>query len=208
MKRIRVFLADDHGLLLEAFTSLLEPFCDVVGTATDGREVLERAPAVRPDVVVMDIRMPNLNGIEAASLLAAQLPHARVIFLTANEDPHVAVRAIRAGAAGYLTKKEAGRELVRAIECAASQQTYISPSVAGEVVARIGRDDGGPVLTTRQREVLQLLAEGRTMKEIAAELGITPRTVAHHKDVLKERLGVSTTADLVRYACSQGIVLP
>lgn len=206
MTRIRVFLADDHAMLLDAFQRLLENECDVVGTALDGQELLDRAPAVRPDVVVVDIGMPRINGIDAARSLRALLPNVRIVFLTTSEDPDLAADALAAvDGSGFLLKSGAGSELLQAIQEAHSGGTYITPRIARAVFdsARIRK---GPQLTPRQREVLQLLAEGMSMKEVAHSLGITPRTVAHHKYAMMETLHIKTSAELIRYAVRRGIV--
>ncbi len=206
MSRPRVFLADDHEMLVEAFTLLLKDHSEVVGTARDGEELLERATDVRPDVVVLDITMPRLNGLDAAVRLRQTLPHVRVIFLTMNGDPDVAAKALSEGASGYLLKNGAASELRTAIDAAMQGRTYITPLIAGDVLTST-RDQQGEFakLTSRQREVLQLLAEGLSMKEVGARLGLTPRTVAHHKYTLMETLGLETNADLVRFAVRNGL---
>ena len=207
MGRIRVFLTDDHTILLEAFTKLLEPRFEIVGSAVDGREMLAKAPGLRPDVVVLDVSMPNLNGVDAARRLREVLPEAKVVFLTMNRDPAVASEALAGGAHGYVLKDGDARELEAAIESAIRGQTFVTPLLANEVLAL--RESGSakaPRLTLRQREVLQLTAEGHSMKAIAARLHITPRTVAHHKYRMMDELGVATTAELVRWAVRHGIV--
>ncbi len=206
MPRIRVFLADDHRLLLEAFTKLLEPRFEVVGTAVDGREVLEQAPPLKPDVAVLDVKMPKLNGIDAAARLRKELPRLRIIFLTSSTDPAMGARAMAEGANGYLLKSGAARELIEAIEAAFRGGAYITPELAGPILEATRRGAGdGPILTPRQREVLQLLAQGLTMKEIAAELGISPATVADHKYAMMQALGVGTSAELIRLAVERGL---
>jgi|SRR5579883_555574 len=204
MIRPRVLLADDHRLLRDAFTRLLEPACDVVGAVADGRAVLAAAPDLRPDVVVLDIAMPLLNGLDAARKLRQSHPEVRVVFLTMNEDPEVAAEAFRVGASGYVLKNSAAGELLQAVHEAAHGRSYITPLAAGGVVAallhRQDPDAGAVELSPRQREVLQLLAEGYTMKEIARLLGITPRTVAFHKYSMMEVLGLRSSAELIRFA--------
>ena len=207
MSRPRVFLADDHEMLLEAFTKLLEDHSEVVGTARDGEQVLERVVEARPDVVVLDITMPRLNGLDTAARLRERLPDARVIFLTMNADPDVAAKALAEGAKGYLLKNGAASELRTAIDAAMQGRTYITPLIAADVLAASQAPASDFArLTPRQREVLQLLAEGLTMKEIAARLDLTARTVAHHKYTLMESLGLESNADLVRFAVRNGLI--
>src|SRR5438270_2512972 len=199
MKRPRVLLADDHRLLREAFAKLLEPNCDVVGAVADGRALLAAAPELRPDIVVLDIAMPLLNGLDAARQLKRLMPEVKLIFLTVSEDPDLAAEAFRAGASGYLLKNSAASELLKSIQEVSQGRSYITPLATQGLVGSFIRDPGpvrGPGrLSMRQREVLQLLAEGRTMKGIARILAITPRTVAFHKYSMMENLGISTSAE-------------
>lgn len=208
----RVLLADDHALLLDAFKRLLEPAYEVVGAVTDGRALVEAALRLKPDAIVADISMPRLNGLDACERLTEQLPDTRLIFLTVNEDPDVAAEAIRRGAAGYLLKKAAAPELFTALQRVLAGRSYITPLIlsepAGAFIARAQRDAGRPKLSLRQREVLQLLAEGRSMKEAAALLNLSPRTIAFHKYTMMERLGFKTGAELVRYAVQLGLLGP
>ncbi len=209
MTRPRVLLADDHSLLLEAFEKLLEPECEVVGTVSDGRELLEAAPRLLPDVIVLDIAMPRLNGLDAARQLKRDLPEVKLVFLTVNEDPDLAAEALRLGASGYLLKKSAASELFQAIEHAFEGRSYVTPFLTQGVVDSLREPRPERALnrlTPRQREVLQLLAEGNSMKEAAAILKLTPRTVAFHKYRLMDDLGLKTNADLVQFAVKQGIV--
>jgi len=203
-------LADDHRLLRESFAKLLEPDCEVVGAVADGRAVLEIAPRVRPDVVVMDIAMPLLNGLDAARQLKRVMPAVKVIFLTVNEDPDLAAEAFRAGGSAFLLKNSAASELLQAIQDVARGRSYITPlAAAGMVDDLLYRPDsakGRRELSARQREVLQLLAEGRTMKEIASILNITARTVAFHKYKMMEQLGIKSSAELVQLAIKMRIV--
>ncbi len=200
--RPRVLLADDHKLLLGAFRKLLEPECEVVGAVENGRALLDSARELRPDVVVVDISMPLLNGLDAGRQLKQLLPGARLIFLTMNEDPDLVAEALRIGASGYLLKNSAASELVLAIREAMDGKTYVTPRAA----ERVGHARLGDGLTPRQREVLQLLAEGHSMKEVAGILNVTPRTVAFHKYRLMEELRLKTNADLVQYAVRHKIV--
>ena len=210
MKRPRVLLADDHRLLREAFVKLLEADCDVVGTVADGRAVLEAAPKLRPDVVVLDVAMPQLNGLDAARQLRRAMPDVKVIFLTVSEDPDLAAEAFRAGASAFLLKNSAASELLQAIQDVSQGRSYVTPLATRDMLDTLLRkpesSGGGRELSPRQREVLQLLAEGRTMKEIADVLKITARTVAFHKYSMMEELGIKTSAELIQFAIKKGIV--
>jgi DNA-binding NarL/FixJ family response regulator len=209
-RRPRVLLADDHRLLREAFVKLLEPDCDVLGAVTDGRALLEAAPKLRPDVVVVDIAMPLLNGLDAARQLKRSMPSLKVIFLTVSEDPDLAAEAFRAGGSAFLLKNSAASELVQAIQDVMQGRSYVTPLATRDMVDNLLRKPesgkGARELSPRQREVLQLLAEGRTMKEIASVLKITARTVAFHKYTMMAELGIKTTAELVQYAVKARIV--
>ena len=210
VKRPRVLLADDHRLLREAFVKLLEPECDVVGSVTDGRALLEAAPKLRPDVVVVDIAMPLLNGLDAARQLKRSMPAVKVIILTVNEDPDIAAEAFRAGASAFLLKNSAASELLQAIQDVVQGRSYVTPLATRDMVTNLLRPaqpaTGARELSPRQREVLQLLAEGRTMKEGAAILKITPRTVAFHKYNMMEEFGIKSSAELVQFAIKKRIV--
>jgi DNA-binding NarL/FixJ family response regulator len=209
-RRPRVLLADDHTMLLDAFRRLLEPRCQIVGTACDGRALLELAANTEPDVIVLDIGMPRLNGMDACAQILRKMPDVRLVFLTVNEDPDVAVEAIGLGASGYLLKNSASGELFTAIERALAGKTYVTPLVTkGVPLGVFLRRTAKPAtekLTPRQREVLQLLAEGRAMKEVADLLQVSARTVAFHKYAIMEQLGVKTSAELVQYALEHGIL--
>jgi DNA-binding NarL/FixJ family response regulator len=210
MRRPRILLADDHRLLREAFAQLLEPDCDVVGAVADGRALLTAAQELQPDIVVLDIAMPLLNGLDAARQLKGVMPNVKVIFLTMSEDPDVAAEAFRIGASGYLLKNSAASELLQAIREVSQGRSYVTPLATQGLVDAIRHEPepsktaGG--LSPRQREVLQLLAEGRTMKEIARILKITPRTVAFHKYSMMEDLGIKSSAELVQFAIKQRVV--
>jgi DNA-binding NarL/FixJ family response regulator len=210
MNRPRILLADDHTMLLDAFRRLLEPRCEIIGTACDGLELVELAATTRPDVIVLDISMPGLNGMDACAQLRRKIPGMRFVFLTVNEDPDIAAEAIGLGASGYLLKSSASVELFTAIEQALAGQTYITPLVTKGVplgiFLRQATKPGAEKLTARQREVLQLLAEGRAMKEIADLLHVTTRTVAFHKYTIMEQLGLKTSAELVQYALEHGML--
>ena len=205
----RVLLADDHVILLESLKSLLQPEIDVVGTVTDGQALIARAKALSPEVIVTDIHMPHLNGLEACERLLMEVPKARVIFLTVNEDPATAAEAVRRGALGYILKKDAAGELRKAIETVRNGGVYISKALVQEpikiFVSRAKSETKAEPLTIRQREVLQLLAEGKSMKEAADILQITSRTIAFHKYSMMSQIGIKTTSELVVYATEHGL---
>jgi DNA-binding NarL/FixJ family response regulator len=205
-----VLLADDHRVVAEGLRGLLGPHFDVVGIASDGRELLAAAQTLDPDVIVLDISMPSLNGIEAARQMRGAGSRAKMIFLTMHREALYAARCLEAGASGFVLKHSAASELVTAIEEVLKGGTYITPQVAGELVGSFRR--GGPAvddalgeLTPRQREVLQLVAEGRSCKQIAALLGISRRTAEFHRARLMEVLGLQSTAELVQYAIRTGL---
>ena len=192
-----------------ALETLLAAECEVVGRTSDGRALVAAAQQLKPDVIVLDIAMPLLNGLEAARQIKQLLRHVKLVFLTMNEDPDVAAEAFRAGASGYLLKRSAPSELMTAIREVMLGRSYLTPRVTGGVVESLMKGDdhtAAQELTPRQREILQLVAEGRSMKEIGAVLNITPRTVAFHKYRLMEQLHVTSTAELVQYAVRRHIV--
>jgi DNA-binding NarL/FixJ family response regulator len=208
--RARIFLADDHSLLLDAFKKLLEPEYEVVGTATDGRMMLKMVKQLAPDLVLMDIAMPNLNGFDAGEKLKKILPDIKLMFLTVNEDADMVNEAFRIGASGYLLKSSAASELFQAIEAVLNSKNYVSPKLARSMEGAFVKNPGGQKvhgeLSIRQREVLQLLAEGKTMKQVAAVLNITARTVAFHKYQIMETLDIKSNSELIQYAVKNGIV--
>ena len=211
MNRPRVLLADDHQIVAEGLRGLLEPEFELVGIATDGREALAAVETLRPDVVVLDITMPSLNGIEAARQLRAAGSSVKVVFLTMHRDAAYAARAIDAGAAGFVLKHNATSELVMAIRHALLGRTYVTPLIAADLLQAYRERERGQTtpfdqLTPRQREVLQLVAEGRSAKEIAGLLHISARTAEFHKARILETLGLQTTAELVQYAIRHGII--
>lgn len=207
----RVILADDHTILSEAFRKLLEPHFEVVAAVADGHALIEVAPTLKPDVVVLDITMPLLNGLEAGRRLKQLIPTVKLIFLTMNEDPDLAVEAIRMGASGYLLKKSAASELFKAIQAALRGKSYVTPQIVKGMETSFIRDPEGkkhfPALTPRQREVVQLLAEGKSMKEAADILNVATRTIAFHKYRVMEDLKLKTTADLIQFALKNHIVV-
>ena len=210
MTRPRALLADDHVLLLEAFRRLLEPEFDVVDAVSDGAQLVEAAVRLAPDVIVTDVSMPRMGGLEAARRLRELLPSARIVFLTVNEDAQLAAEAFRFGASGWVLKSSTATELVQAVRAALRRRRYLTPLIAGgDIDALPLPASGAPSseqLTPREREVLHLLAEGKAMKEVAAVLGITPRTVAFHKYRMMETLGIRSSAELVRFAVRKGLV--
>jgi DNA-binding NarL/FixJ family response regulator len=203
-------LADDHRLLREAFAQLLEPGCDVVGTVADGRALLEAAPRLRPDIVVLDIAMPLLNGLDAARQLKREMPALKVIFLTVSEDRELVAEAFRAGASAYLLKNSAASELLKAIQEVFDGRSYVTPLATRGLVDSFRQESEPPTTkggsSPRQREVLQLLAEGHTMKEVARKLHITARTVAFHKYTMMKELRIKSSAELVQFAIKQHVV--
>ena len=203
MKKTRIILADDHQMIVEAFQRLLEPAYEIVCTASDGKELLEVATKYYPDIILLDVQMPKLNGIDAAIKLKKILPGTKIIFLTSNSDPVLAAEAMSNGASGFLLKSSAGSELILAIEAALKGQSYITPAMTGAVISAAGSRSKAK-LTPRQREVLQLLVNGLTMKAIAKELNVSPSTVAHHKYTMMDSLGLKSSAELIQYAMRQG----
>lgn len=209
MPRPRVLLADDHALLLGAFEKLLAGECDVVGQVADGRAVVRAAESLKPDVIVLDIAMPYLNGVEAGRQIKQLSRAIKLVFLTMSEDPALAAEAFRAGASAYVLKRSAASELATAIREVMQGRSYVTPLMKEALVTSLlNREEQASIeiLTPRQREVLQLLAEGRSMKEVASVLNLTPRTVAFHKYRMMEQLKVKSTAELVQYAVKHHIV--
>ena len=210
MTRARVLLADDRLLVAEALKSLLAEEFDLVGVVQDGLAMVKAAMTLRPDVIVADITMPHLNGIEALAQLKQLAPDVRVVFLTMHHDVAYARRALEAGAHGFVLKHSAPAELILAVQAALQDRTFITPTLAGEVLESIKREPAGsdPVaaLTPRQREILQLLAEGGSAKHVAALLGISHRTVEFHKYQLMEMLSIKSNAELIHFAIKHGLV--
>jgi DNA-binding NarL/FixJ family response regulator len=210
MPKPRVLLADDHAIVLEGLQRLLAPEFELVGVAHNGHEMVETCAATRPDIVVADVSMPLLNGIDALRKMRRQGDTTRVVFLTMHPDVTSATRALEAGASGYVLKHAASDELVTAIREALAGRSFVSPALRSPAVEeRLIRGQGkttGIELTPRQQEVLQLLAEGKSAKEIGAILGISPRTAETHKYKMMDDLGLATTAELVHYAVRHGLV--
>lgn len=211
MNRPRVLLADDHRLVAEGLKNILAAEFDLVGIVEDGRALLGAVATLRPDVIVSDIAMPLLNGIEALEELKKMDPGVRLVFLTMHRDVAYARRAMEAGARGYVLKHSAPEELIMAVRAALEDRTYVSPLLAGELLDSMRRDprqgsDMSAILTLRQREILRFLAEGLTAKQIAQKLGISQRTVEFHKYRMMESIGASSGSDLIHFAIRHGIV--
>lgn len=211
MKKPRVILADDHTFVLEGFKKLLEVHCELVASVEDGRALIEATIKLEPDLVILDISMPKLNGVEAARKLRKQFPVVKLIFVTMHADMAYVDAAFRAGASGYLLKRSAATELMEAVRSVMNDKFYVTPLITKEVVTsflkptqtRLATIDD---LTTRQHEILQLVAEGLSAKEIADQLKISHRTVEFHKTKIMEQLHVHSTSDLVKYAVAHGLV--
>ena len=209
----RILIADDHVLMLEGLARLLSAEFEVIGTAADGRVLLEEAERLRPEVIVLDVAMPELNGIEAARKLAKILPSTKIVIVTQQLLPDYLRAAFAAGVKAYVAKQSAASELIAAIRLAIANRYYVTP-LAGVEAAKIANlhPDQNPAelfgskLTPRQREVLQLVAEGKSTKEISSALGISPKTVEFHRNCLMDELGLRGIAELTRYAISQGMI--
>jgi two-component system, NarL family, response regulator NreC len=208
MPRPRILVADDHAIMVQGLGRLLEGEAEIVATASDGQQLVERARQHRPDIIVSDINMPGMSGLDAMRRLKADGLRSKFIFLTLHTDSRLASEAMRAGASGYLLKHAAAEELIEAIHAVMKGHTYLTPLMTREVLWAIGQPDGvqSPALTPRQLDVLRLIAEGKRMKEIANELNISVRTVETHKQDLLQTLGLETTADLIKFAVRQGLV--
>lgn len=208
MPRPRVLVADDHAIMVQGLGRLLEGEAEIVATASDGQQLVERARQHRPDIIVSDINMPGMSGLDAMRRLKADGLRSKFIFLTLHTDSRLASEAMRAGASGYLLKHAAAEELIEAIHAVMAGHTYLTPLVTRDVLLAIGEPDGvqSPALTPRQLDVLRLIAQGKRMKEIASELNISVRTVETHKQDLLQTLSLDTTADLIKFAVRQGLV--
>ena len=210
MSKIRVLLADDHAIVSQGLASLLQESFDLVGNVRDGRALVAAVSELKPDVAVTDISMPGLNGLEAIRQIKKLRPATKVIALTMHSEPTLVAEALRAGASGYVLKSSAVEELERAIREVLLGRTYVTSLIAKDVFAVLmepgGLSGSEPQLTARQREVLQLIGEGRTMKEIATALNISPRTAESHKYDMMQALGCKTTADLIRHAVKLRLV--
>lgn len=212
MTRPRVLLADDHSLMLAGLHKLVEETCEVVGTVKDGRALVEAAQRLEPDLILLDIVMPLLNGIDAARQIKKVCPKTKLIFITMQTSPTYATEALEAGASGYLLKHSAPMELPLAIDAALQGQQFLTPLIAKPVLSLALKPERRPVvkgsvaaLTPRQREVLQLIGEGKGTKEIATVLNVSLKTIDFHKTHLMQQLNIHSTAELMRYAITQGL---
>jgi RNA polymerase sigma factor (sigma-70 family) len=211
MKKARVIIADDHSILLAGLRRLVEDTCEVVGTVEDGRALVAAAEQLKPDLIVLDISMPLLNGLDAARQVKKSVPEAKLLFLTMHASPTYATEAFKVGASGYLLKQSAASELPQAIEAVLNGQTYLTPSITKPVLDRMLRPDQTEIrksltdLTPRQREVLQLVGEGKSTKEIATLLNVSVKTVEFHKARLMEELDLHSTSALIKFAITEGL---
>lgn len=196
MKRARILLADDHALMLDGFSQLLEPKYSVVGTAENGKALVEAALRLSPELIILDITMPVMNGIDAAREIKKELPQVKLLFVTMHSSPTYLTAALEAGADGYAVKSSGRAEILAAVEAVLEGNRYIAPGLGGHA----------PGLSTRERQILQLTAEGKSRKEVAFALSISEKTVAFHKNNLKQKLGLRSTAQLTRYALDQGLI--
>jgi two-component system, NarL family, response regulator NreC len=210
MARIRILLADDHGVVRQGFKMILdaEPDMEIVGEAGNGREAIELADQLKPDVVVMDVAMPELNGIEATRRIAGSAPHVRVLALSMHKDSVYVREVLRAGARGYLLKDSGPSDLVSAVRAVARGEGYLSPAVSDAVLDDYRKHVTNPIdlLSSREREVLQMLAEGKTNKEIAGVLNLSVYTVDAHRGHIMEKLNLHSINELVRFAVRNGLV--
>jgi len=206
MAQAKILIADDHPVVAEGLGALLREEFTVVGTVADGVSLVDAARRLRPDVIVADVTMPRLSGLDALRRIREEGMPGKVIFLTVHADIRLCADALRAGAAGFVVKDSAGQEIVAAIREVLRGRTYLTPRLAPDVLAILARPRAsGEPLTPRQREVLRMIVAGRTMKEIGAALDLSTRTVEGHKYQMMEALGVETTAELVRYAVERGL---
>jgi DNA-binding NarL/FixJ family response regulator len=211
MKKCRVLLADDHKIVLEGLRGILEPEFEIVGTVEDGRSLMAEAKRLGPDLVVADISMPGLNGIDAARQIRKTDERIKIVFLTMHADVSYAASAFEAGASGFVLKHSAPQELITALREAVRGRTYVTPMIAGLLIGAYQRgapqnEESKIALSPRQREVLQLIAEGKSIKEVAALLNISSRTAEFHKYRMMEQLKIKTVAELVQYAVKHGIL--
>jgi len=211
MKKPRILLADDHKIVIEGLKNLLRDEFEIVGSVEDGRTLVEKASTLYPDVIVADISMPQLNGIEAARQIKKIDKNIKIVFLTMHPDATYAADAFEAGASGFVLKHSASGELIRAIHEAIKGRTYVTPLVAGDLIRSYQEGDSPEKkmfkkLSPRQREILQLLAEGKSAKEIASILNISTRTVEFHKYKMMEQLNIKTSTELLQYAIKHGLI--
>jgi DNA-binding NarL/FixJ family response regulator len=209
MKRARILLADDHTLILDGFRTLLEPDYEVVGAVKDGRALVGAALRLKPDLIIVDVAMPLLNGIDAAREIRKHLPNVKLVFVTMHANPTYLQSALDVGGTGYVLKSSAREEILAAVEKSLKGELYISPGIGGEKLLHFqdpAKAAASLRISPRERQVLQLVAEGKSGKEIAYQLQISEKTVAFHKDNLKRKLGLRTTAEMTKHAVSEGLV--
>jgi DNA-binding NarL/FixJ family response regulator len=210
MKRPRVIIADDHPLMMHALKNLLEPEFEIVATFTDGHTLVEAAPGLNPNVIVLDIGMPTMNGLSAGQRLKSLIPNVKLLYLTMSQDQEIAREAFRLGASGFVVKNAAASELIGAVREVARGGSYVTPlvtqGVVGSFIQHVKQKKQKCLLTLRQKEVLQLLAEGRSMKEAAFILNVSPRTVAYHKYTMMSHLSIRSSAELIEYAVRRSVV--
>jgi DNA-binding NarL/FixJ family response regulator len=211
MRRVPVLLADDHVLILEGLKRMLEPRYEVVGAVSDGKSLVDTALRLKPDLIVLDVTMPLLTGVDAARQIHKRLPRTKLLFLTVHANPAYLREALSAGATGYILKSSTREQILGAVTKALAGQTYISPGIVGEDfdLSRWRGEKGSEsaaALTSREREILRTLAEGRTAKEVGAALGISHKTVAFHRNNVKRKLGVRKTVELIRRAIDEGLI--
>jgi DNA-binding NarL/FixJ family response regulator len=209
MTRPRIILADDHTLVLDALKNLIEAEFDVVGTFSDGISLVEGAAELKPNVIVLDVGMPKMNGLNAGERLKQTMPLVKLVYLTMNQDPDIAGEAFRLGASAYVLKNSAAKELLQAIREVVRGGYYVTPlmteGMSGSFVRNFKQRKSKYHLTLRQKEVLQLLAEGRSMKEVAFVLNVSPRTVAFHKYSMMEHLHIRSSAELIEFAMKSSL---
>src|SRR5262245_25744044 len=210
MPRATLLLADDHAVVAEGLATLLRGEFSLVGTVANGAKLLQAARRLRPDVILTDLAMPEMSGLDALRELQAEGLKAKVVFLTMYANANLAAEVLRAGASGFIVKDASGPEIIAAIQTVLRGRTYVPSDLAADVLSRLAesRAHGAATLTPRQRDVARLLSEGQTVKEIAAVLGLSTRSVETHKYQALETLGLRTTADLIRYALEHGFVTP
>lgn len=209
LRKPRVLMADDHSIVLTGVRNLIEDRCEVVGTVDNGRALVEAAERLRPELVILDISMPILNGLDAARHIKKSCPETKLIFLTMHTSPRFVTGAVKAGGSGYVLKHTASDELCPAIEAVLKGQTYLTPAIVQPMLDSLqqsGRKKGVDDLTPRQREVLQLIGEGKGLKDIAVLLNLSVKTVDFHKTCLMEQLNLHSTPALIRFAIAEGLV--
>lgn len=211
--RPRVLLADDHALVLEGLAKLVAEECELVGKVVDGRTLIQAAQKLEPDIIILDVSMPKLNGLDAGRQLKKRLPLSKLIYLTMHADPYYAKEAFEIGASGFLLKRSAASELLQAIHAVMKGQYYVTPAIAKDFLGTfIEKSPVSPVeldaLTGRQREVLQLIAEGHSTKEMATMLNVSPKTIEYHRAQVIRTLNLHSTAELTKYAVARGLVSP